>query len=104
MGAFAARALPGIPEIRPRHDPGEAIAAALDRSGAGRNARRGAVLAVAHTAVSKAEGAVVELAGVEPTERARELASEQDKDPAVMQVVLDESAEILRAERGVLIA
>ncbi len=63
----------------------------------------GQVVVIAHKVVSKAEGAVVDLAGVEPTARARELAAEQGKDPRAVQVVLDESVEILRAERGVLI-
>jgi coenzyme F420-0:L-glutamate ligase/coenzyme F420-1:gamma-L-glutamate ligase len=63
----------------------------------------GQVVAIAHTVVSKAEGAVLALAGVDPSPRARRLAVEQDKDPRVLQVVLDESSEVLRAERGVLV-
>ena len=43
------------------------------------------------------------LGDVEPGERARELAAEHGKDPRHVQVVLDEAAEVLRAERGVLI-
>jgi coenzyme F420-0:L-glutamate ligase/coenzyme F420-1:gamma-L-glutamate ligase len=101
MASFTVRALPGIPEIRQGDDLAGLIAAALERAG---GAADGAILAVAHTAVSKAEGAVVELAGIEPGPRACELGEEQDKDPRLMQVVLDESAEVLRAERGVLIA
>jgi coenzyme F420-0:L-glutamate ligase/coenzyme F420-1:gamma-L-glutamate ligase len=58
---------------------------------------------IAHKAVSKCEGAVVALGEIEPSERARELGREQDRDPRAVQVVLDESLEILRAERGVLI-
>lgn len=61
------------------------------------------MIVVAHKAVSKAEGRLRRLAEVEPGERARELAAAHGKDPAVVQVVLDESAELLRAERGVLI-
>lgn len=63
----------------------------------------GDVVVVAHKIVSKAEGAVVDLAGVRPTARARFLAAEHHKDPRALQVVLDQSATILRAERGVLI-
>jgi len=100
MGSFSARALPGIPEIGPGEDLAGIVAQALATAGAA----PGTIVAVAHTAVSKAEGAVVELAGVEPGPRARALAAEQGKDPRVMQVVLDQSAEVLRAERGVLIA
>src|SRR5262249_52080602 len=66
--------------------------------------RDGAVLVVAHKIVSKAEGAVVALSGVTPSPRARELAAQADKDPRAVQVVLDESAEVLRAERGVIIS
>ena len=64
---------------------------------------RGDVLVVAHKVVSKAEGRVRELASVEPGERARELAAEHDKDPRLVQVVLDETATLLRADHGVLI-
>ena len=63
----------------------------------------GDVLVVAHKVVSKAEGRLRRLDDVRPGERARALATEHDKDPRAMQVVLDESEQILRAERGVLI-
>jgi len=62
------------------------------------------VLVVAHKIVSKAEGALAALDGVVASDRARELAAGTDKDPRHVQVVLDESAELVRAERGVLIA
>jgi coenzyme F420-0:L-glutamate ligase/coenzyme F420-1:gamma-L-glutamate ligase len=58
---------------------------------------------IAHKVVSKAEGRVRRLADVEPGERALELAAAQDKDPRAVQVVLDESAAVLRAERGVMV-
>ncbi|MEA2441537.1 MAG: coenzyme F420-0:L-glutamate ligase / coenzyme F420:gamma-L-glutamate ligase [Thermoleophilaceae bacterium] len=63
----------------------------------------GDVLVVAHKVVSKAEGRVRRLPEVEPGERARKLASQQEKDPRAVQVVLDETVSLLRAERGVLI-
>jgi len=72
--------------------------------------REGQVVAIAHKAVSKSEGALVALADVRAGERARELAAQaaaqpggQAKDPRAIQVVLDQSAEVLRAQRGVLI-
>jgi coenzyme F420-0:L-glutamate ligase/coenzyme F420-1:gamma-L-glutamate ligase len=63
------------------------------------------VLVVASKAVSKAEGRVVELADVPPGEEAQRIAAEAPggKDPRLVQLVLDEAAEVLRAERGVLI-
>jgi len=91
--------LPALPEVRPGDDLAALIAVA-----AGDALRGGDVLVVAHKVVSKAEGAIVDLAGVAPTDRARELAAEAHKDPRHVQVVLDESAELVRAERGVFIA
>lgn len=102
MSSLSLRPLQGIPEVRAGDDLAAAIVAALggdyppERAG-------GLVLALAHTVVSKAEGAVVELASVDPGEQAVALAAQQDKDARLVQVVLDQSAELLRAERGVLI-
>jgi coenzyme F420-0:L-glutamate ligase/coenzyme F420-1:gamma-L-glutamate ligase len=61
------------------------------------------IVVVAHKVVSKAEGRVRRLREVFPTDRAIEIAAQSDKDPRAVQVVLDEAAEVLRAERGVLI-
>jgi coenzyme F420-0:L-glutamate ligase / coenzyme F420-1:gamma-L-glutamate ligase len=61
------------------------------------------VLVVAHKAVSKAEGRVRRLAGIEPGERAMALAAEHGKNPQLVQAVLDESREILRAAGGTLV-
>jgi coenzyme F420-0:L-glutamate ligase/coenzyme F420-1:gamma-L-glutamate ligase len=94
-----ARALAGIPEVRAGDDLAALILAALGEE----PLAAGQVLAIAHKPVSKAEGAVIALDQVRPGNRARELAAEQDKDPRAVQVVLDESTEVLRAERGVLI-
>src|SRR4051794_21839698 len=63
----------------------------------------GDVLVVAHKVVSKAEGRIVRLLDVTPSARSVELAEPQGKDPRQVQVVLDEAAELLRAERGVMI-
>jgi coenzyme F420-0:L-glutamate ligase/coenzyme F420-1:gamma-L-glutamate ligase len=61
------------------------------------------VLVVAHKVVSKAEGRVRRLHEIEPGERARALAAEHGKDPRLVQAVLDESAELLRAVAGVFV-
>lgn len=94
--ALTATALPGLPEVRPGDDLAALILAAGDL-------HDGEVVAVSHKVLSKAEGRIRPLATVTPGERAREIAAEQDRDPRAVQVVLDESVEILRAERGVLI-
>jgi coenzyme F420-0:L-glutamate ligase/coenzyme F420-1:gamma-L-glutamate ligase len=66
-------------------------------------ARSGDVLAIAHKVVSKAEGRVRSLAAVVPGERAIELATPGGRDPRLVQVVLDESREVLRASPGVIV-
>ena len=63
----------------------------------------GDVIVVAHKVVSKAEGRVRRLTEIEPGEEAERLAAEQDKDPRLVQAVLDESQQVLRADHGVLV-
>ncbi len=81
---------------------GDDLAALLARAAPG-GLSDGDVLVVAHKVVSKAEGRVRRLAEIAPTERAHDLAAEHRKDARVVQAVLDESAEVLRASHGVLI-
>jgi coenzyme F420-0:L-glutamate ligase/coenzyme F420-1:gamma-L-glutamate ligase len=102
VSSLSARALNGLPEIRAGDDLAALILAAVGDQE--EPLRDGQVLVIAHKAVSKAEGAVVDLATVTPGALAAELASEQDKDARAVQVVLDQSAEILRAANGVLIS
>jgi coenzyme F420-0:L-glutamate ligase / coenzyme F420-1:gamma-L-glutamate ligase len=90
------RPLTGLPELNDGDDLGRLIAEA------GAPATDDVVV-VSQKAVSKVEGQVRKLADVEPDERARELASELDKDPALMELILRESERIVRAERGVVI-
>jgi coenzyme F420-0:L-glutamate ligase / coenzyme F420-1:gamma-L-glutamate ligase len=101
--ALSARSLAGLPEIRAGEDLGALIVSCIEGEPGERRLRGGEILAIAHKAVSKAEGAVVALADVEPSARARELAAEQGKDARAVQVVLDQSREIVRAGGGVLI-
>ena len=61
------------------------------------------VLVITHVAVSKAEGNVVNLDKVSPSEQAREVARETDKDPALVEVILRETKEIVRMRRNSLI-
>jgi coenzyme F420-0:L-glutamate ligase / coenzyme F420-1:gamma-L-glutamate ligase len=100
MASISARSLGGIPEVSPGDDLAELILAALGSE----RLDGDQVLAIAHTVVSKAEGSIVALADVSPGKRARELGAAQGRDPRIVQVVLDESAELLRAERGVIIS
>ncbi len=93
-------ALHGIPEISPGDDLAALLGDAVQRAG---GLEPGDVLVLAHKIVSKAEGAVVDLADIRPTSRARFIAEEHGKDPRAVQVVLDQTAEIVRVGPGVLI-
>ncbi|MEI6446279.1 MAG: coenzyme F420-0:L-glutamate ligase [Actinomycetes bacterium] len=95
---LTATPLAGLPEVAQGADLGEMVAAAA----AGRDLD-GAVLVVSHKAVSKAEGALRHLADVVPGQRALEIAAQQDRDPRHVEVILEQTDELLRAEHGVLI-
>jgi coenzyme F420-0:L-glutamate ligase / coenzyme F420-1:gamma-L-glutamate ligase len=98
---LAAQPLAGLPEVEPGDDLAALIAGAAESAVAG--LRGGEVLVVAQKVVSKAEGRLLRLADVEPGDRARELASHTGKDPRLVQAILDESTEVLRVGREVLI-
>ena len=85
----------GLPEIREGDDLGALLAEHTELAD-------GDVLVVAQKAVSKAEGRVVRLAGVEPSGDARELAA--GEDPRRLQVILDESVRIVRTRPPLVIA
>lgn len=90
----------GVPEVRVGDDlPGIILAAA---EGQGTPIEDGDVVVVTQKVVSKAEGALVDLADVEPSPLALTIAGEL-KDPRHVEVVLRESRRIVRMERGVLI-
>jgi coenzyme F420-0:L-glutamate ligase/coenzyme F420-1:gamma-L-glutamate ligase len=94
---IALEALPGLPEVRPGDDLAALIAAT------GVELRPTDVLVIAHKVVSKAEGRIVRLDDVTPSPRALELAREHEKDPRHVEVVLSESAQLVRAVNGRLI-
>jgi coenzyme F420-0:L-glutamate ligase/coenzyme F420-1:gamma-L-glutamate ligase len=65
--------------------------------------RDGDVVVVSQKVVSKAEGRIRRLAAEIPGAEARRLAAVLGKEPALVELILEESREVLRAERGVLI-
>ncbi|MDA0161739.1 coenzyme F420-0:L-glutamate ligase [Solirubrobacter ginsenosidimutans] len=89
-------AVPGLPEIRPGDDLAALLSQAAEFSPTD-------VVAIAHKVISKAEGRIVRLADVVPGPRALELAAEHAKDPRLLEVILSESAEVVRADAGRLI-
>jgi coenzyme F420-0:L-glutamate ligase/coenzyme F420-1:gamma-L-glutamate ligase len=92
--------LGGLPEIRPGDDLGGHVAAAAERVG---GLADGDVVAVALKVVSKAEGRIVRLEDVEASPFARAVAG-PDRDPRRTEVVLRESARIVRMRDGLVIS
>jgi coenzyme F420-0:L-glutamate ligase/coenzyme F420-1:gamma-L-glutamate ligase len=92
----------GIPEVRPKDDLVRLLLTAV--ASAGDQLVDGDVLVVAQKVVSKSEGRIVRLADVVPSARALAMAEESGKDPRQLEVVLGETKEIIRWERGVLIS
>jgi len=100
-GEMRLKALPGMPAVRPGDDLVALIDAAVSR--AGERLRHGDILILAQKIVSKAEGRYRRLDAVTPTPRAVELGAVVEKDPRLVQLILDESAEVLRTRPGVII-
>jgi coenzyme F420-0:L-glutamate ligase/coenzyme F420-1:gamma-L-glutamate ligase len=91
----------GLPAIQPAHDLVALILDALDRDN--RRLEIGDVLVVAQKIVSKAEGRVTSLSSVCPTERARALAAETEKDPRLVELILQESRHVVRSRPGLIV-
>ncbi len=93
---FSVTPVQGLPELREGDDLAALIAGSTELGD-------GDVVVVAQKAVSKIEGRVVELAGIEPSQQARELAGDE-ADPRRIQVILDEATELVRIRPPLLIA
>ena len=93
--------LDNFPLIEPQDDLPRLVADALQENGVA--LQEGDVLVVAQKVVSKAENRYRRLAEVSPSPRALELAQAADKDPRHVELVLEESAEVLRVRPGVII-
>jgi coenzyme F420-0:L-glutamate ligase/coenzyme F420-1:gamma-L-glutamate ligase len=95
--------VPGLPMIEPGMDLGALLADAIDGARVGMKDHD--VVVVCQKVVSKAEGAIVDLAGIEPSAWACTLAAqgEEPRDPRVLEVVLRQARRIVRNDRGHLI-
>ena len=92
--------LPGIPELEEGDDLARLLAEACARVG---GLEPGDIVVVAQKAVSKVEGRVVQLDDVDPSPRAVELAGDEG-DPRQVEVILGESAEVVRSRPPLIIA
>ena len=102
MTQLTITAVNGLPEIR----PGDDLAALIRDAALAQHdeIQGGDIVVIAQKIVSKSEGRLVHLADVVPGERARAMAAESGKDARQIEVVLSESAKIVRWERGILIS
>jgi coenzyme F420-0:L-glutamate ligase/coenzyme F420-1:gamma-L-glutamate ligase len=95
------RAVPGLPLVTEGDDLADGIATALEE--AGLQPRDADVLVVAQKIISKAEGRQVDLRGIEPSPAARALADQTSKDPRLVEVMLQQSSEVVRCREGLII-
>ncbi len=93
--------VPDLPLVGPGDDLAGMIAGALERGGLTPSA--GEIVVVAHKIVSKAEDRFVDLAKVQPSDRALTIAAETEKDPRLVEVILSESTRVVRRRAGLLI-
>jgi coenzyme F420-0:L-glutamate ligase/coenzyme F420-1:gamma-L-glutamate ligase len=101
MTGLSLIALAGIPLIQPGDDLAGIIYSALTANRI--SLEDGDILVLAQKIVSKAEGRLVNLATIKPSNRAIELARQTDKDPRLVEVILHESREVLRTRPGTII-
>src|SRR5262245_10192224 len=94
-------AVPGIPLVRKGDDLVALIGEGLARGAIA--PRGGDVFVLTQKIVSKAEGRTVDLATVEPSAEAIELAGNVQKDPRLVELILSESVRVVRARPGILI-
>jgi coenzyme F420-0:L-glutamate ligase/coenzyme F420-1:gamma-L-glutamate ligase len=93
--------IPGLPEIRKSHNLAKLIALAARRAKIA--LQDGDVLVVAQKIISKAEGRIVQLSKIQPSQRASDLAKKLSGEPRFIEVVLRESRRIVRADRVVIV-
>lgn len=91
----------GLPIIKTGDNLAELVCKAAEKQGT--PVRDGDILVVTHVIVSRAEGKIVNLDDVVPSEFAKSIAAQYDKDPAMVEVVLRESKSIKRMGDGKLI-
>ena len=87
-------AVEGLPIIKAGDRLGELVCKAAEKQGTPIQNRD--ILVVTHVVVSRAEGNIVNLDTVQPSEFATKIAEQYEKDPALVEVVLRESKGIVR--------
>jgi coenzyme F420-0:L-glutamate ligase/coenzyme F420-1:gamma-L-glutamate ligase len=101
MASLTLTAIAGIPMVQRGDDLAELILRALDAMEL--KLAHGDILTVCQKIVSKAEGRLVDLKNIEPSEMARRFAARWDKDPRAVELVLRQTSRIVRMDNAVLI-
>ena len=99
--SFSVVPVTGMPMVVPGDDLATLILAAIEAVDL--KLVDGDIVCLAQKIVSKAEGQLVALADVKPSQEAIELAAATDKDPRLVELILQESSEVVRHKPGVLI-
>jgi coenzyme F420-0:L-glutamate ligase/coenzyme F420-1:gamma-L-glutamate ligase len=102
-GSVRVVALEGIPEVVAGDDVAALIGDALAGTAGVLPLTADDVLVVTQKIVSKAEGAIVDLTGIQPRPEAIEFAERWDRDPRQVEVVLQQAKRVVRMANGVLI-
>ena len=95
-------AVKGLPIVKEGDDLAELICGRAEKQGT--PIKNGDIIVITHVVVSRAEGNVVNLSTVNPSNFARNLAQQSSKDPALVETVLRESKTIVRSGNGNIIA
>jgi coenzyme F420-0:L-glutamate ligase / coenzyme F420-1:gamma-L-glutamate ligase len=101
MTRYEVIGIAGIPEVRPGDDLAALILGAAARQGT--PLARGDLLVVGQKIVSKAEGRLLRLSEIAPSEIAQAMAAGLGRDPRLVEVILRESRRVVRMDRGVLV-
>ncbi len=101
MASLTLTAIAGIPMVQRGDNLAELILRALDAMEL--KLAHGDILTVCQKIVSKAEGRLVDLKDIEPSEMARRFAARWDKDPRAVELVLRQTSRIVRMDNAVLI-
>ncbi|MHB8618839.1 MAG: coenzyme F420-0:L-glutamate ligase [Chloroflexota bacterium] len=98
MGEVRLIPVRGLPVVQPGDDVAALVIGRMEHP-----PEEGDVFVIAQKIISRAEGRLVHLADVTPSPRALELAPVAKKDPRLVEVILNDSREVLRLHEGVLI-
>ncbi len=101
LSSLQLTALPGIPLIQPEDNLVQIIGNAMESADI--QAKSGDVLVISSKIISKAEGAFVDLRQVKASRRARELAQKTGKEPALVELILEQSRSVSRQSMNVLV-